>query len=106
MKTIDYKMHYWTDWTVYRQTIKISEDLQKKYNNRLRYLYKKIEEKKNITHTFSCDDMCISLYTKPLKKWVNFLKFTGLYEFYKMILKSWLDTKRLKLDRNTIIEVL
>lgn len=105
IQAINYQKNRWNDGTVYKQTIKIDQELQKKYNNRLKYLYKKIDKKKKITHTFNCDDMCISLYTKTLKRWINYLKFTWLFEFYKMIIKSWLNTNRLKLDRNTIIIV-
>ena len=102
---IDYKKHFWNDWVVYRQTIKIDKELMKKYNNHLKYLYKKIENKKNIYHTFNCDDMCISLYTKLLKDWINFMKITWLYEFCKVLNKNKIDDKRI-LDRNTIIQVL
>lgn len=103
--TINYQKHFWDDWTVYRQTIKIDKELMKKYNNHLKYLYRKIENKKNIYHTFNCDDMCISLYTKLLKDWINFMKMTWLYEFCKILKKYKIDDKRI-LDRNTIIEVL
>ena len=103
--TINYQKHFWNDWTVYKQVIKIDKELMKKYNNHLRYLYKKIENKKNIYHTFNCDDMCISLYTKLLKDWINFMKITWLYEFCKVLNKNKIDSKRI-LDRNTIIEVL
>lgn len=103
--TIDYKKHFWNDWVVYKQTIKIDDELKQKYNNHLRYLYKKIDEKKNVTHTFNCDDMCISLYTKPLKKWINYLHYTGLLQFIFVAKKIWINLNRL-LFRNTIIEVL
>ena len=103
--TVDYKIHFWDNWTIYWQTIKIDKELMKKYNNHLKYLYKKIENKKNIYHTFNCDDMCISLYTNLLKDWINFMKITWLYEFCKVLNKNKIDSKRI-LDRNTIIQVL
>ena len=103
--TINYQKHFWNDWTVYKQVIKIDKELMKKYNNHLKYLYRKIEKKKNIYHTFNCDDMCISLYTNLLKDWTNFMKYTWLCEFCNVLKKYKIDSKRI-LDRNTIIQVL
>ena len=106
MKIItDYKIHFWENWTIYWQTIKIDKELMKKYNNHLKYLYRKIEKKKNITHTFNCDDMYISLYTKLLKEWINYINITWLYILCKLLKKYKIDDKRV-LDRNTIIQVL
>ena len=39
--TINYQMHYWPDGTVYRQFVKIDEELQKKYNEALDAEYKR-----------------------------------------------------------------
>ena len=103
--TVDYKIHFWNDWNIYWQTIRIDKELMKKYNNHLRYLYRKIKIKKNITHTFNCDDMYISLYTKLLKDWINYMNITWLYVFCKLLKKYKIDDKRI-LDRNTIIQVL
>ena len=103
--TVNYQIHFWDNWTIYWQTIKIDKELMKKYNNHLKYLYRKIEKKKNITHTFNCDDMYISLYTKLLKDWINYINITWLYVFCKLLKKYKIDDKRI-LDRNTIIQVL
>ena len=103
--TVNYQIHFWDNWTIYWQTIKIDKELMKKYNNHLKYLYRKIEYKKNIYHTFNCDDMYISLYTKLLKDWINYINITWLYVFCKLLKKYKIDDKRI-LDRNTIIQVL
>ena len=101
--TIDYKKHFWNDWTVYRQTIKIDNELKEKYNDTLQKEYDRLENQ----NTFSYDDMKIKSYTKKLEKWINFLHLTWLYYFWNTILENWIDTKdRFCLNRNTIIEVL
>jgi len=100
--TIDYKKHFWNDWTVYRQTIKIDNELKEKYNNTLQKEYDRLENQ----NTFSYDDMKIKSYTKKLEKWINFLHLTWLYYFRNTILENWIDAKdRFSLNRNTIIIV-
>ena len=100
--TIDYKKHFWNDWTVYRQTIKIDNELKEKYNNTLQKEYDRLENQ----NIFSYDDMKIKSYTKKLEKWINFLHLTWLYYFRNTILENWIDTKdRFCLNRNTIIIV-
>ena len=100
--TIDYKKHFWNDWTVYRQTIKIDNEFKEKYNNTLQKEYDRLENQ----NIFSYDDMKIKSYTKKLEKWINFLHLTWLYYFRNTILENWIDTKdRFCLNRNTIIIV-
>ena len=103
--SIDYKKHFWNDWAVYTQAIKIDKELMKKYNNRINYLKIKINKKIEKNHTFTYDDWKILSFTKSLKKWINYLKITWLYEFWKILKKYKIDDKRI-LNRNTIIEVL
>lgn len=104
--TIDYKKHRWNDGTVYRQTIKIDKELQRKYNTRIRYLKDKVNKKIKKEHIYSYEDMKILSYTDTLKKWVNYLHLTWIYEFWKFITRRWLYNNRLFFNKNTIIEVL
>lgn len=104
--TIDYKKTYWTH-CVYTQTIKIDEELQKKYNSELQKEYKRIEKVREKTHVLSNHDMNILSFTKKLEKGINYLKLTGLWMFFDTCNNNKVNTKnRLKLNRNTIIEVL
>ena len=103
IKSINYLKSWWSDWTVYKQTIKIDHELMKKYNNRIRYLKNKVNKKIKKEHIFNDSDAKILYYTDTLKKWVNYLHLTWLYEFYRLIRKIWIDRKIL--DRNTIIIV-
>lgn len=99
---IDYKKHFWNDWTVYRQCIKIDNELMNKYNDTLQKEYDRIEKLK--IHDYN--DMNIQCYTKKLEKWINFLHLTWLYYFRNTVLENKIDDKnRLKLSRNTIIIV-
>lgn len=100
--TINYQKHFWNDWTVYRQTIKIDNELKEKYNNTLQKEYDRLENQ----NVFSYDDMKIKSYTEKLKDWINYLHLTWLYYFRNTVLENKIDTKnRLKLDRNTIVYV-
>lgn len=103
--TIDYKKHYWNDWTCYTQVINIDKELKKSYNNRINYLKRKINKKIEKEHIFSYDEWKILSYTKTLKNWINYLKITWLSEFWKLIVKKWLHNDRLYYNRNTIIIV-
>lgn len=105
--TIDYKKHFWNDWTVYRQTVKIDSELMEKYNNQLDREYMLIWNRVDENKTLSMSDMETLCYTKKLTKWINFLKHTGLVIFWNVIFDWWIDEKnRLKFNRNTIVEVL
>ena len=103
--TINYQKHFWDDWTVYRQTIKIDKELMKKYNNRINYLKRKINKKIEKNHTFTYDEWKILSFTKSLKKWINYLKITWLYELFKILEKNNIDTKRFQFWLNTIVYV-
>ena len=103
IQSINYQKSRWSDWTVYKQTIKIDHELQKKYNNRIRYIKNKVNKKIKKEHIFSNSEAKILCYTDTLKKWVNYLHLTWLYEFCRLIRKIWIDRKIL--DRNTIIIV-
>lgn len=100
--TIDYKKHFWNDWTVYRQLIKIDQELMEKYNETLQKEYDRLKNQ----NTYSYEDLKIEAYTKKLEKWINYLHLTWLYYFWNTVIDNNIDRKRLHLDRNTIIEVL
>lgn len=104
--TINYQMHYWPDGTVYRQFVKIDEELQKKYNEALDAEYKRIRDKEKSEHIISWNDMYFQVYTFKLKKWINYTHLTWFYKFCEVAYKNWLDMKRLLSWRNTIIKVL
>ena len=103
---INYQKHYGSDGCVYTQTITINNTLKKAYNDMLQKEYNRIQEKQDKDHVTSDNDMEILCYTKKLEKWVNYLHITWLYCFYSMLQKKWIKENRLKLFRNTIIEVL
>ena len=86
---IDYKKHFWNDWTVYRQCIKIDNELMNKYNDTLQKEYDRIEKLK--IHDYN--DMNIQCYTKKLEKWINFLHLTWLYYFRNTVLENKIDDK-------------
>lgn len=104
--TIDYKKHFWNDWTVYTQTIKIDRDLQKRYNNKINRLKRKTNKNIGENHHFTNDEMKILYFTKSLKKWVNYMHLTWLHEFWIFLTDRWLYDVRMYFNRNTIIEVL
>lgn len=104
--TIDYKKHFWNDWVVYRQTIKIDRELQKRYNNKINRMKRKINKNIDENHCFTNDEMNILYFTKSLKKWINYTKLTWIREFWKFLMKKWMYDKRMFLNRNTIIQVL
>lgn len=104
--TIDYKAHRDTNWCVYRQTIKIDGDLQKRFNNRINRLKRKVNKNIEENHVFNNTEMSILYFTKTLKKGINYIKLTTLEEFWKFICKKWLYNSRMFFNRNTIIEVL
>lgn len=105
--TIDYKKHFWNDWTVYRQTIKIDSELMDKYNETLQLEYDRINYYKNLNKIINNHDMNTLCYTEKLKKWINYLHTTWLYRFWILIHIYKLDPKNRHFnDRNTIIEVL
>lgn len=104
--TIDYKKHFWNDWTVYRQLIKIDSELMNLYNSELQKKYDKINYYSDLNKTINNSDMNFLSYTKKLEKWINYIHITWLYFLDKILYLNWLESKRLKLNRNTIIEVL
>ena len=104
--TINYQKHR-KDGTVYNQFVTIDKELQKKYNDRIRYLKSKVNKKIKKEHIYNYDDMKILSYTFTLKKWINCMHITWFYEFYKLVFKHKIsEDKNLLLGRNTIIKVL
>ena len=103
--TINYQKNFDKNWYVYHQTIKIDKELKQKYNNRIKYLKNKINKKIKNDKTFTYDEWKILSYTFNLKNWVNYMLWTGLLEFWKLVSKLWINNDRLKLFRNTIIIV-
>ena len=103
---ISYQKHFWNDWTVYRQFIKIDSELMNLYNSELQKKYDKINYYIDLNKTINNSDMNFLSYTKKLEKWINYIHITWLYFLDKILYLNWLESKRLKLNRNTIIEVL
>lgn len=105
--TIDYKKHFWSDGTVYRQFIKIDKELANAYNKELYNKSVEINEKIEKEKTLNNEEMKFLCYTIELHDGINYTTQTGLYYFWNAILKNWIDTRgRFSLGRNTIIEVL
>lgn len=101
--TIDYKKHRGNDGTVYKQTIKIDEDLKNKYNSELQKNYNRIKQNTVINN----HDMNIIAYTEKLKKGINYLHITWLRMFFDVVVQNKINSKnRLRCNRNTIIEVI
>lgn len=104
--TVNYQKHFWNNWTVYKQVIKIDKNLMNLYNKELENRKNKINDKIKKYKTFDNSDSDILCYTIDLHNWINYLRHTWLIIFLQVALENWLDTKRIKLDRNTIIQVL
>lgn len=106
---VNYQKRWGNSGTCYTQTIKIDNNLAKRYNNYLEMLKAKVEVNFKKTHVYSDYDLKIK-NLDYLRRGVNYTNLTqlGLFlELINMINKDEnqkIDFKRV-LWRNTIIEV-
>lgn len=107
---VNYRKNWGNDGTVYTQTIKITKEIAKKFNEYIKEL--KEETAKNfILHD---KDMEILYYLEELKDGTNYIGLTTLDYFKTFYIKNIYVSKTPKRDlnferilkRNTIIEVL
>lgn len=92
---VNYQKRYSENGTSYNQTITISKELARLFNKDLS-IYMALHKK----------DYYETLYLSLLDKKVNYLKLSTLKRFKEYLDYNFHDlTKRVKIDRNTIIVI-
>lgn len=100
---IDYKRNYDENGYCYNQTITINEKMARNFNDFANNERERIAKAKNLDWLDEKEKN--NHYLQNVKNGLNFCNLTTLHFFIRFLNLENQDTKRVKSDRNTILQV-